>query len=66
MVRCMVRCMMRCMVHGIRTARALYKAAGGAEVAKARIAEKPKPGSSRVQSRWRRESAAEWQRRMVT
>ena len=43
----------------------LYKAAGGAEAAKARMAEKAKPGGSRVQNRWRRESAAEWQGMLI-
>ena len=41
----------------------LYKAAGGAEAAKAKLAEKGKTG--RAQTRWRRESAAEWQGMLI-
>ena len=43
----------------------MAQAAGGAEAAKARLAEKTKPGGSRVQNRWRRESAAEWQGMLI-
>ena len=42
----------------------LYKAAGGAEAAKAMVKE-AKAANSRVQNRWKRESAAEWQGMLI-